>query len=104
MYKRAYVLMSERGFIEVRGRNSPPTGIEGVFFAIALCEKVHVYGFNLVAESNVPYHYHNKIKGVEAAHSFTFQAIFLKMISDGGNFDICVHGMNAPQLCNMGLS
>ena len=100
MYKKAYLLMSEAGIIEVKGRNSPPTGIEGLFFALAVCKEVHLYGFGIVADSTVPYHYHDKVKGVEAAHSFGFQAIFLKTLAMSGHCDICVPGL-ATEACSM---
>lgn len=102
MYKRAYVLMHERGFIEVNGRNSPPTGVEGLFFALALCEEVHLYGFNVKSDPSVPYHYHDKVKGEEGAHSFTFQGIFMSMIASTGRFVICIPEA-ATEVCNMGM-
>jgi len=103
MYKKAYTLMNEMGFIEISGRNSPPTGIEGVFFARALCEKVHVYGFNVAdnLDPTTPYHYHDKVEGEIGAHSFNFQAIFLKMLSSAGHFTMCVPGLATPE-CNWG--
>jgi hypothetical protein len=96
MYKKAYLLMNEAGIVEVKGRNSPPTGVEGLFFALAVCKQVHLYGFGISADPTVPYHYHDKVKGVEAAHSFGFQAIFLKMLAQSGHFDICVPGLAVP--------
>ena len=96
MYKKAYLLMNEAGIVEVKGRNSPPTGVEGLFFALAVCKQVHLYGFGIAADPTVPYHYHDKVKGVEAAHSFGFQAIFLKMLAQSGHFDICVPGLATP--------
>lgn len=103
MYKKAYLLMNEAGIVEVKGRNSPPTGVEGLFFALAVCKQVHLYGFGINADPTVPYHYHDKVKGVEAAHSFGFQAIFLKMLAQSGHFDICVPGLATPG-CEMSAS
>jgi hypothetical protein len=40
MYKKTYTLLEAAGAITVAGRNSPPTGVEGIFFAIALCQQV----------------------------------------------------------------
>jgi len=58
------------------------------------------FKFNLRRYTTVPYHYHDKVKGVEAAHSFGFQAIFLKMLAQSGHFDICVPGSAVPS-CDM---
>jgi hypothetical protein len=93
-YKRAYLLLNEMGFVDVNGRNSPPTGIEGLFFARALCEKVHLYGFNgeTQPDPSIPYHYHDTVKGVEAAHSFGFQTTFLTMLVKAGHFVLCTPG------------
>ncbi|XRB01039.1 sialyltransferase [Pycnococcus provasolii] len=92
MYKKSYLLMEEANMLSVRGRNSPPTGIEGVFLAISVCDEVNVYGFQVNPNPDIPYHYHDKVHGVEAAHSFTFQAVFLRMIAAGGSFRLCVPG------------
>jgi len=101
MYKKAYVLMADMGFIEVKGRNSPPTGIEGLFFARALCDKVHIYGFNVVRGMDVPYHYHDKVVGAEDAHSFNFQGIFIQMLVNAGYFEMCVPTLAVDE-CDMG--
>mmetsp|Transcript_18843 Transcript_18843/g.26107 ORF Transcript_18843/g.26107 Transcript_18843/m.26107 type:complete len:244 (+) Transcript_18843:3-734(+) len=102
-YKKAYIILSELGFVEVNGRNSPPTGVEGLFLARALCDKVHLYGFSLEHDPSVPYHYHDKVKGVEAAHSFGFQSVFLNMLVKAGHFVLCTPGHASPD-CNMGLT
>lgn len=93
-YKQAYILLNELGYVEVAGRNSPPTGVEGLFLARHLCDHVNLYGFNVGEEHDpsVPYHYHDKIQGVEAAHSFGFQTTFLKMLVDAGHFKLCAPG------------
>jgi len=98
-YKRAYLILNEQGYIDVAGRNSPPTGIEGLFFARALCEKVRLYGFNgqTQPDPNIRYHYHDTVKGVEAAHSFGFQTTFLNMLVDAGHFMLCVPGDTRPE-------
>mmetsp|Transcript_13607 Transcript_13607/g.35106 ORF Transcript_13607/g.35106 Transcript_13607/m.35106 type:complete len:88 (+) Transcript_13607:59-322(+) len=36
------------------------------------------------------YHYHNEVKGVEAAHSFGFQYEFLKVLMSGGFIQVCL--------------
>ena len=95
MYKKSYLIMEEANMLSVRGRNSPPTGVEGVFLAIQACDEVNVYGFATTPNPEVPYHYHDKVRGVEAAHSFTFQAIFLRMIAASGRFRLCVPGEEA---------
>ena len=46
-YKKAAVVMDETGYIRVKGRNSPPTGIEGIFFALEVCDTVDLYGFQV---------------------------------------------------------
>ena len=46
-YKKSAVVMDEIGYIRVKGRNSPPTGIEGLFFALEVCDTVDLYGFQV---------------------------------------------------------
>ena len=46
-YKKSAVVMDETGYIRVKGRNSPPTGIEGLFFALEVCDTVDLYGFQV---------------------------------------------------------
>jgi hypothetical protein len=148
-YKKAYTLLEEQGAITVAGRNSPPTGVEGIFFAMALCQQVcalclflcppgdepragerglystvewamatlshtrravcrnrqvHVYGFNVAEQldPSVQYHYHDKVEGEIGAHSFNFQAIFLRMLAAEGHFALCVPGLATDQ-CAMGV-
>ena len=158
-YKKAYTLLEELGAITVAGRNSPPTGVEGIFFAVALCQQVcacavycvrnaplsalpatsrvresatgfvctrmwsrrwlrcltpcerynrnlqvHVYGFNVAEQldPSVQYHYHDKVEGEIGAHSFNFQAIFLRMLAAEGHFALCVPGLAADE-CATGV-
>ena len=46
-YKVAFAKMDEIGYMRVRGRNSAPTGIEGIFLAVELYDTVHLYGFGV---------------------------------------------------------
>ena len=48
------------------------------------------------------YHYHDKVQGVEAAHSFGFQREFPKVLAKGGHITLCTHGFEDPT-CNMGI-
>jgi hypothetical protein len=50
---------------------------------------VRLYGFNVDTDMASPYHYHDKVKGVEAAHSFGFQSAFLAMLVNAGRFVLC---------------
>ncbi|QDZ22217.1 sialyltransferase [Chloropicon primus] len=89
-YKKAYAVMDEAGYIRVKGRNSPPTGIEGVFFGLEMCDTVDLYGFQIRNDPKIKYHYHNEVQGVEAAHSFGFQYEFLKVLTHGGFIQVCL--------------
>ena len=89
-YKKAYAVMDEAGYIRVKGRNSPPTGIEGIFFGLEVCKTVDLYGFQIKNDPKIKYHYHNEVKGVEAAHSFGFQYEFLKVLMHGGFVQVCL--------------
>lgn len=42
MYQR----LGAAGLVHADGRNAAPSGIEGLTFAAAVCERVHVYGFH----------------------------------------------------------
>ena len=75
-YKKAYLAFADLKAVSVKGRNSPPTGVEGLYFAMLTCESVDLYGFGIEPDPSTPYHYHDKVKGVEAAHSLGFQASF----------------------------
>ena len=89
-YKKAYAVMDESGYMRVKGRNSPPTGIEGVFFGLEVCDIVDLFGFQIANDPKIKYHYHNDVKGVEAAHSFGFQYEFLKVLMHGGFIRVCL--------------
>ena len=41
-------------------------------------------------DPKIKYHYHNEVKGVEAAHSFGFQYEFLKVLVQGGFVQVCL--------------
>jgi len=96
-YKHGQTALDEMGVIKVRGRNSAPSGIEGIFMALAICRKVHLYGFGIEPDPNAPYHYHDKVRGVEAAHSFGFQALLLKLLNMKNIFGLCVPGHDAEE-------
>jgi len=89
-YKKAYLAFADLKAVSVKGRNSPPTGVEGLYFAMLTCESVDLYGFGIEPDPSTPYHYHDKVKGVEAAHSFGFQAVFLRMLEHGGHMSVCL--------------
>lgn len=89
-YKKAYAVMDNLGYIRVKGRNSPPTGIEGVFFAMEICDVTDLFGFQIENDSKIKYHYHNNVHGVEAAHSFGFQYEFLKVLEYGNFVSVCL--------------
>ena len=88
-YKKAYLAFADLKAVSVKGRNSPPTGVEGLYFALLTCERVNLYGFGIVPDVLTPYHYHDKVKAVEAAHSFGFQAVFLRMLEHADHMTIC---------------
>lgn len=69
---------------------------EGLFLALQLCERVALYGFNVDVDAAVPYHYHDHVKGVEAAHSFGFQSAFLTMLVNAGRFVLCTPQHRTP--------
>eukprot|EP00191_Tetraselmis_sp_GSL018_P010990 CAMPEP_0177599494 /NCGR_PEP_ID=MMETSP0419_2-20121207/13028_1 /TAXON_ID=582737 /ORGANISM="Tetraselmis sp., Strain GSL018" /LENGTH=467 /DNA_ID=CAMNT_0019092241 /DNA_START=541 /DNA_END=1945 /DNA_ORIENTATION=- len=103
-YKQGQAALSSMGVVEVHGRNSAPTGIEGIFMALALCQRVHLYGFGVERDPSVPYHYHDKVRGVEAAHSFGFQALLLKLLKFRDIFALCVPGHDTEECLSPELS
>ena len=104
-YKKAYLAFADLKAVSVKGRNSPPTGVEGLYFAMLTCESVDLYGFGIEPDPSTPYHYHDKVKGVEAAHSFGFQAVFLRMLEHGGHMSVCLGKKSAdPPSCSFSLS
>ena len=50
-----------------------PSGFEGIFFMIQVCEEVQVYGFDPQTDPDVAYHYFDRVRGVTRVHSFPFQ-------------------------------
>ena len=54
-YKKAYAVMDESGYMRVKGRNSPPTGIEGVFFGLEVCDTVDLFGFQIANDPKIKY-------------------------------------------------
>jgi len=44
LYRRVYQRLGTAGLVHADGRNAAPSGIEGLVFAAAVCERVHVYG------------------------------------------------------------
>jgi hypothetical protein len=46
VYRRVYQRLGAAGLVHADGRNAAPSGIEGLTFAAAICERVHVYGFH----------------------------------------------------------
>ena len=45
---------------------------------------MRLYGFGVSEAEMSAYHYHDEVKGVEAAHSFGFQSVFLQLLRLGG--------------------
>ena len=104
LYHKVWKRMEHAGLINVQGRNSAPTGTEGLVWLLAICERVQLYGFH---DADVPpgtsYHYHDNVKPGLDAHSFNFQATFLKMLSEAseGRLILCTPGNKAktPSTC-----
>jgi len=99
-YTKAYDALKEKGIIKVLGRNSPPTGIEGVFLGMQMCRHTNIYGFDVNGVMGFPYHYFDTFKGTGSAHSFKYQALFLKMLERAGHLNLCVPG-HANKWCNL---
>ena len=84
LYRRVYARLSGANLVNAEGRNAPPSGIEGLLLAFAVCDSVRVYGFHTDiphhAVHTVPYHYHDKVTGADDAHSFNYQGMFLQTL------------------------
>ena len=84
LYRRVYARLSDANLVNAEGRNTPPSGIEGLLLAFAVCDSVRVYGFHTDiphhAVHTVPYHYHDKVTGADNAHSFNYQGMFLETL------------------------
>ena len=84
LYRRVYARLSDANLVNAEGRNAPPSGIEGLLLAFAVCDSVRVYGFHTDiphhAVHTVPYHYHDKVTGADNAHSFNYQGMFLETL------------------------
>ena len=84
LYRRVYARLSCANLVNAEGRNAPPSGIEGLLLAFAVCDSVRVYGFHTDiphhAVHTVPYHYHDKVTGADDAHSFNYQGMFLQTL------------------------
>jgi len=84
LYRRVYARLSGANLVSAEGRNAPPSGIEGLLLAFAVCDSVRVYGFHTDiphhAVHTVPYHYHDKVTGADDAHSFNYQGMFLQTL------------------------
>ena len=104
LYNKVWKRMESKGLINVSGRNSAPTGTEGLVWLLAICERVQLYGFHDAdVPSDTPYHYHDSVRPGLEAHSFNFQAVFLKMLSaaSGGRLILCTPGdkSKTPKTC-----
>mmetsp|Transcript_28915 Transcript_28915/g.81432 ORF Transcript_28915/g.81432 Transcript_28915/m.81432 type:complete len:333 (+) Transcript_28915:184-1182(+) len=91
-YTKAYELLKARNLIKVYGRNTAPTGIEGVYMALMMCKHTNIYGFDVNHMDGFPYHYFDAFKGTGSAHSFKFQSLFLKMLERRNHLSLCVPG------------
>jgi len=89
-YNNAYEILKKRDIIKVNGRNAAPTGIEGVYMALHICKHTNVYGFDIEGMDGFPYHYFDEFRGTGSAHSFKYQALFLKMLQRKGKLQLCV--------------
>ena len=47
--------------------------------------------------AGLPYHYHDNVQGVEAAHSFGYQSMFLRLLELLGHVEICVANVVGAQ-------
>eukprot|EP00899_Mesostigma_viride_P024710 jgi/Mesvir1/5423/Mv15486-RA.1 len=99
VYHKVWKKMERMGIVKVSGRNSAPTGIEGLLFALAVCEDVHLYGFHLDLASHRPYHYHDKVTAGLEAHSFNFQGAFMKLLHTLSAVTVC-HPPYASEECS----
>ena len=70
---------------------APPSGIEGIFFAMSICTRVSLFGFGVdaAASKEARYHYHNGVQGDRSAHSFGYQGRFLKTLRASGRIALC---------------
>jgi len=91
-YEKAYTALKQQGFVKVKGKNTAPSGIEGIFLALSLCRHVNVYGFNVDSLRGYPYHYYDDFQGDPQAHSFDFQALFLRLLEHRGLITLCGPG------------
>eukprot|EP00238_Polyblepharides_amylifera_P012549 CAMPEP_0196585138 /NCGR_PEP_ID=MMETSP1081-20130531/49634_1 /TAXON_ID=36882 /ORGANISM="Pyramimonas amylifera, Strain CCMP720" /LENGTH=421 /DNA_ID=CAMNT_0041906591 /DNA_START=42 /DNA_END=1307 /DNA_ORIENTATION=- len=89
LYRKVFRKLYQAGAVAVAGRNTAPTGMEGIMFALAMCSKVNVFGFNIDTNSSVPYHYHDRVRGVTSAHSFNFQGLFMKVLAAAKLLNLC---------------
>eukprot|EP00240_Pyramimonas_obovata_P002289 CAMPEP_0118928146 /NCGR_PEP_ID=MMETSP1169-20130426/5470_1 /TAXON_ID=36882 /ORGANISM="Pyramimonas obovata, Strain CCMP722" /LENGTH=449 /DNA_ID=CAMNT_0006870061 /DNA_START=103 /DNA_END=1452 /DNA_ORIENTATION=- len=89
VYRKVFAKLETLGAVAVSGRNTAPTGMEGIMFALSMCHTVRVYGFNVDQPPEVPYHYHDNVRGVESAHSFNYQGLFLKILDGADALTIC---------------
>ena len=67
-----------------------PSGFEGIFFMIQVCEEVQVYGFDPQTDPDVAYHYFDRVRGVTRVHSFPFQFDMLHALHVAGLLKLCV--------------
>ena len=43
--------------------------------ALAICKKVHLYGFGIDTDPKIPYHYHDKVRTLQSQYSLSEQAL-----------------------------
>ena len=49
LYRRVYARLSDANLVNAEGRNAPPSGIEGLLLAFAVCDSVSIrisYGYS----------------------------------------------------------
>lgn len=109
VYRRVYQRLGSAGLVHADGRNAAPSGIEGLTFAAAVCDRVHVYGFHTdvprgAAAKGVKYHYHDNVHGADDAHSFNYQGMFLNVLEQIGYIRVCsrFNPEDTPKECKVG--
>jgi hypothetical protein len=59
--------MEGMGFGPYGGGHTMPSGFEGLFFMLQICDELHVYGFDPQTDKDVKYHYFDGIEVAQAS-------------------------------------
>mmetsp|Transcript_29871 Transcript_29871/g.76628 ORF Transcript_29871/g.76628 Transcript_29871/m.76628 type:complete len:508 (-) Transcript_29871:512-2035(-) len=81
--------MERHGFGPYSGGHTMPSGFEGLFFMLQICDELDVYGFDPQIDEDVKYHYFDNIKPWENVHSFGFSFDFLRILHQAGHIRLC---------------